>query len=540
MRAVWRATGGVSPLRGPIAGVVGLLVVEAVLPGASLLLLEGALSAASAGQADAVVGPVAGLVAVTALASGAKLLRTAVSKGVAWRLAEQLRVAAHGALLEGTLDDRTVGDRLSLLGAEIDQVQLGVSAAVTLLRNPLALAGLAAAAVWVAPTLAATTALVLGPVALLVWGSTRWVGRAAREQREARADLLGLGGEQLHGREVLVAHDALATEGARFGALARADRRARWRLDVVRGVPGMVTQILGVAALGGVLVFGVRDIGAGQLETAAVMAFAAGLFLALRPLTALAEAGSLARRARAALERVEGLLASEGQGWDASIVPVGQGLTLRGACQGDAVGPVSLDVPAGQWVVLMGATGSGKTTVLRWLAGLQIPTEGQALVGGVAPHAVSPAHRLTAYAPQDSVLFARSVADNIRLGCPEAGVEEVAAELARVAAEDLDPDQLLRPLGAPLSGGERQRLALARGLLLQRSVWLLDEPTAHLDGPTRDKVVRGLLATRAGQTVVCATHDPALAAHADRVVVLEDGRVIQDGPPQLGPRQVKA
>jgi len=540
VRAVWRATGGIASHRGPIAGVVGLLLVEAVLPGASLLLLEGALSAASAGHADAVSGHVLGLVAVTALASGAKLLRTAVSKGVAWRLAETLRVAAHGALLEGALDDRTVGDRLSLLGAEIDQVQLGVSAAVTLLRNPLALAGLAAAAVWVAPSLAAMSALVLGPVALLVWGSTRWVGRAARAQRETRADLLGLGGEQLHGREVLVAHDALPTEGARFEALAQADRRARWWLDVVRGVPGMVTQILGVAALGGVLVFGVRDVGAGQLETAAVMAFAAGLFLALRPLTALAEAGSLARRARAALERVDGLLASEGRGWDASIVPAGHGLSLREACQEDAVGPLSLDVPAGQWVVLMGATGSGKTTVLRWLAGLQAPTGGLVQLGGVPPHTVAPSNRQTAYLPQDSVLFARSVADNIRLGCPDVDVGRVEEELARVAAADLDPDQLLRPQGAPLSGGERQRLALARALLLQRPVWLLDEPTAHLDGPTRDEVVRGLVESRAGRTIVCATHDPALASHADRVVVLEDGRVVEDGPPQLGPRRVKA
>jgi ABC-type transport system involved in cytochrome bd biosynthesis fused ATPase/permease subunit len=215
-------------------------------------------------------------------------------------------------------------------------------------------------------------------------------------------------------------------------------------------------------------------------------------------------------------------------------------LSVRGACQQDAVGPLSFEVPAGQWVALMGATGSGKTTVLRWLAGLQRPTEGEVVVGGAAPSDRPPEDRGTAYVPQDSMLFARTIGENVRLGRAEADDAAVRAVLERVAAAELDPHQGLRPTGAPLSGGERQRLALARALLLDRDVWLLDEPTAHLDGATRDRVVRGLQASRAGRTVVCATHDLALAAQADRVVVLEDGRVVSDGPPPRRTQRVGA
>ncbi len=530
MRGVWRAAGGLAPHRSALLGVGLLLTVEAVLPGASLLLLEDALATAGRGEVTGAARAAAGLFAVTAVASVAKLARTALSKGVAWGLTERLRLAVHKRLLEGALHERTVGDRLALLGAEIDQVQLGVSAAVTVLRDPLALLGLVAAALWMAPGLALWAALVLGPVALVAWGSTRWVARAARQEREARAGLLGLGGEQLHGREVVLAHDALDGEGDRFAEAAAADRRARWFLDVVRGVPGALTQTLGVGALGLVLVGGVVQVRNGGLEASAMLAFSAGLFLALRPLTGLAEAGSLYRRSRAALERVDALLDGAPPTW---LGHEGEaespGLVLAGACLGDAVGPIAIDVTPGQWVVVMGATGSGKTTVLRWWAGLQVPDRGQVRVHGRAPEQVPPGERRTAYVPQDSVLFARTIRENVALGAPDG---DVASALVHMAAAGLDPEQVLGTLGAPLSGGERQRLALARAWLLDRPVWLLDEPTAHLDGVTRDQVVDALDALRVGRTVVVATHDPALARRADRVVVLEDGRVVQDGPPR--------
>jgi len=134
--------------------------VEALLPATSLLFLEEALTAVDARDVDAATTGVAGLCLVTLVATVAKLLRTGLSKRVAWSLAERLRRVAHGRMLE-VPDGRTVGDRLALLSQEADQVQLGLSAAVTLVRDPVALLGLAVAAVWVAPTLALVTLLAL-------------------------------------------------------------------------------------------------------------------------------------------------------------------------------------------------------------------------------------------------------------------------------------------------------------------------------------------------------------------------------------------
>ena len=520
-------------------GIAALLGVEALLPATSLLFLEEALTAVDARDVDGATIGVAGLCLVTLAATVAKLLRTGLSKRVAWSLAERLRRVAHGRMLE-VPDGRTVGDRLALLSQEADQVQLGLSAGITLARDPVALLGLAAAAVWVAPTLALVTLLALVVVGGAAWGSTRWVARAARAQREARATLLSLAGEQLQGRDVIVAHGALEDEASRFRAAARHDRDARWWLDVVRGVPGALTQTLGVVALGGVLLVGVRAAGRGSMEPASVLAFAAGLFLALRPLMALAEAGSLWRRARAALERVDELVQGERPPWATEpSLARGSHVRIDGATLGEAVGPIHLEVPEGQWVVLMGATGAGKTTLLRWLAGLQEPDGGSLSIGGASPCQIPPVERPCAYVPQDSSLFARSVADNVAMG--QADLDVVARALSTVSAAGIPPQQRLGPDGAPLSGGERQRIALARALVLARPVWLLDEPTAHLDTDTRDRVVAALREVTEGCTVVCATHDEALAAAADRVLLMDGGRVVADGPPQrVLPRQAGA
>lgn len=212
------------------------------------------------------------------------------------------------------------------------------------------------------------------------------------------------------------------------------------------------------------------------------------------------------------------------------MVARGSGVRIEGATLGDAVGPIHLEVPEGQWVVLMGPTGAGKTTLLRWLAGLQSPDGGSLSIGGASPSRIPPAQRPCAYVPQDSSLFARSVGDNVGMGM--ADLDGVARALSTVSAGGIPPQQPLGPDGSPLSGGERQRIALARALVLERPVWLLDEPTAHLDADTRDRVVQALRKATAGCTVLCATHDEALAAAADRVLLMDGGRVVADGPPQ--------
>jgi ATP-binding cassette subfamily C protein CydD len=181
---------------------------------------------------------------------------------------------------------------------------------------------------------------------------------------------------------------------------------------------------------------------------------------------------------------------------------------------------VSLRVAAGERVALVGPSGAGKSTALAVLLGFVAPESGRAYAGGPI-----------AWVPQRPHLFAASVADNIRLGRPDATPDEVRAAATAALADGFVSalphgyDTVLGERGAGLSAGQRQRIALARAFLLDAPVLLLDEPTAHLDPDSESAVLRASTHLMAGRTVLVVAHRTALLSHVDRVVRLDGGRV---------------
>jgi thiol reductant ABC exporter CydD subunit len=200
---------------------------------------------------------------------------------------------------------------------------------------------------------------------------------------------------------------------------------------------------------------------------------------------------------------------------------------------GPALDRVSLRVAAGERVAVTGPSGAGKSTLLLVLAGLVVPESGRVLVDGVdlAELDVAAWRARLGWVPQRPHLFAASVADNIRLGAPEAGDARVR-EAARAAAADFVdelPEGLATVLGeggAGVSAGQRQRLAVARAFLSGGPVMLLDEPTARLDLHSERVLVEAAGRLLAGRTAVVVAHRPALLGLVDRVVRLEGGRVV--------------
>ncbi|MGW4382124.1 thiol reductant ABC exporter subunit CydD [Kitasatospora sp. NPDC004531] len=198
-----------------------------------------------------------------------------------------------------------------------------------------------------------------------------------------------------------------------------------------------------------------------------------------------------------------------------------EGLTVRhpGRAQ-DALHEVSLVVPAGRTTVLTGPSGAGKTTLVNAVLGFVRPDAGQVLIGGqpLADTDLASWHAQLAWVPQHPHLFAGTVAENVRLARPDATDAELAAALAAAHVDFARPDTPLAENGHGLSAGQRQRLALARALLADRPLLVLDEPTAHLDPVTE----AALLETLRGldRTVLLITHRPALIALADHHVHL--------------------
>jgi ATP-binding cassette subfamily C protein CydCD len=197
---------------------------------------------------------------------------------------------------------------------------------------------------------------------------------------------------------------------------------------------------------------------------------------------------------------------------------------------GDAVTDVSFQVAPGETVALVGPSGAGKSTLLDVLLGFVPPTEGRVRIGDTDLTEVDLEEWRSriAWVPQRPQLFAGTIAENVRLACPDADETAVRRALADAGALDFvdalprGADTVLGEDGAGLSAGQRQRLALARAFLADRPVLLLDEPTAALDGATEAEVVAAVRRLAAGRTVILVVHRPALLEVADRVVRLAE------------------
>jgi multiple sugar transport system ATP-binding protein len=202
-----------------------------------------------------------------------------------------------------------------------------------------------------------------------------------------------------------------------------------------------------------------------------------------------------------------------------------------------ALDGVDLAAEPGEYLVLLGPSGCGKTTLLRTIAGLEQPTEGEVLIGGSVVNGLPPRVRQIAMVFQSYALYPhKTVMDNIIFPLRAEGMERGEREKkARWAAELLEIEPLLRRKPRQLSGGERQRVALARALVRDPAVFLLDEPLSNLDAKmratARDELKR--FQERVGTTTIYVTHDQAEAMGlGDRIAVLEHGRVRQVGTPQ--------
>ena len=204
------------------------------------------------------------------------------------------------------------------------------------------------------------------------------------------------------------------------------------------------------------------------------------------------------------------------------------------------ISDLSLKIPAGQRVAVVGKMGSGKSTFTRLLAGIYEPEEGSVLIDGVDVRQIekSDLRRNIGITLQESWLFAGSIRDNILMGsfeydddhlikiCKIAGVDDF------VAAHPKGYDMIVKERGAGLSGGQKQAINLARSLLHEPSVLLLDEPTSSMDQQTERSVVQALSEFQTGKTMVAVTHRNSILQIVDRVLVMEKGRVVTDTTPQ--------
>lgn len=390
--------------------------------------------------------------------------------------------------------------------------------------------------------------LIVGVSVAIQWPLARTMKENLRESSLKQGVLI----ESIEGLETLKAVGGEAYMQRRwenFSALASStSMKSRQLSTAVNGVVTFLQQVQTVV----LIVIGVYLIDAGDLTMGALIAT---VMLAGRATGPLGQVVGLAVRfqqAKAALQSLNKLMAmpvdrDASREYLAKPLLTGQ-LNLKDVAFSYPAPPmqpnppvlqgITLSINPGERVAILGRIGSGKSTLLRVMARLYSPVSGQMFTDGLDVNQIDPAdwRKAVGYVSQDARLFYGSLRENVMLGRPEASAEEFLrvlrlSGLDQVAARHPKGINLpIGEMGEGLSGGQRQLVSLARSLLARPSLLLLDEPTSAMDTQTEAQFLQHLQRATDGQTLVVVTHRPSLLSLVDRILVVEDGKVIADGP----------
>lgn len=533
-------------------------------------------------------GTVTCMVALTASGlAGPYLLRLAIDRGIAGRdlpflaliAAVYLAASLLGALFNGlqTYGVNWVGERvvrdlrdelfrhltsldlgyytrqragwiISRLTNDIEALeQLLVEGATQLVTSTLTLCGALVILFSMDVRLTAVTMSVL-PILLVATVLFRMKAVTAyRRVRDTVGDTTAALQEGLSGVRVVQAFTREVTNRRRFAEVNDRYRRANMETVVLSGVYFPTVEFLSAVATALILLYGGRQVAQGTLTVGVLVAFVGYLSSFFDPVESLSDLYSTIQSSGAALEKILKVLDTEPgeaeRGGDRLSGRLTGDIELDGVSfmyvsdQDDVLNDVSLHVSAGERVALVGSTGAGKSTLARLLLRFYTPAAGRVLVDGVdlRDYDVRDYRRHVGYVPQEPYLFSGSVLDNIRLSRPDADPADV-----RAAAQELGIDDLLSTLpqgydtevherGGRLSAGERQLVAFARAFFAQPEILILDEATSNVDPGTEHRLESALNRLLRGRTALVIAHRLSTVEHADRVVVLEGGRIVEDG-----------
>lgn len=480
-----------------------------------------------------------------------------------------------------------VGEVLSRLTADTTLVQTLVGTSVSMaLRSGVMLAG---GVVMMALTSAWLTGLMVGLLALVVlpmWAMGRRVRRMSRSSQDRVADTSALAGEVLNAMPTVQAFVREGYESARYGHAVEAAFDTARRRIVLRST----LTALGISLAFGVIVLvlwlGAREVAAGQMSNGALAQFVLYAALVAGSMGALSEVWGDLQRAAGATERLAELMqpaapragraggvagpatATTDLGEPASAgagAAAGSATSMPSAAVKESIragcGPVpavefrdvvfaypsrpdtrvldglSLCLPAGETWALVGPSGAGKTTVFQLILGFHLPQAGAVTVAGLdtVTGCLAQLRAGIGVVAQEPAIFAASVADNIRYGRLNAADDEIRAAARAAHAEGFIEalpqgyDTLLGERGLQLSGGQRQRIAIARAVLRDPPLLLLDEATSALDTESEQAVQAALESLLPGRAALVIAHRLSTVQKADRILVLDAGRVVEQG-----------
>lgn len=532
-----------------VALVISALVLLAV-PVAIRRMIDFGFSATATGVIDRYFLGLIGLVVALALASATRFYC------VNWlgeRVVADLRgrVFAHLATLGPAFYEQTrSGELMSRITADTTQITAATGSALSqTVRNAIMLVGALVMMFVTSPHLSSLVLVAIPLIVLPLVGYGRSVRRLARSAQDTLADAAAYAAENLAAHRTLQASTAEAHVTARYTAAVETSfAAARSRLLARAGLTAIVIMLVfsGIVA---VLWHGAGMVVGGSLSVGQLGQFLLYAVFAGSSLAGLSEVWGEIQQAAGAAERIAELMAVRPE-ITSPAVPTPLPSPLAGRVTFDRVSfryptrpdaaaleRLSFEVAPGETVAIVGPSGAGKSTVLALLLRFFDPGEGEIRIDGVAlPRAdLTQLRRAIALVPQDVALFADTVAANIAYGAPD-----VSREAIERAAQAAHADAFIRALpsgfeteigerGVTLSGGQRQRIAVARAILRDAPILLLDEATSALDAESEMAVQQALDGLRRGRTTLIVAHRLATVLRADRILVLDQGRLVEEG-----------
>ena len=548
-------------LLGPYRAMIGLLAVVVVIANAArlavpLLVAHGIdhaippiVDGGPARELLLVVAALCGLVAVQALGrmfflynSGRIGQRVLLElRRRLFRHFQSLDIAFHDRYTSGRVVSRSTSD----IEAIQDMLETGFDSLVTAV---LTMAGTAILLVFLDVRLGL---LCLAGFPVLVW-LVRWFAvestRTYRKVRESAALVIVQFVETMTGIKAVQAYRRQPRNQEIFEEVADDYRDVNERAFKLLAIfmPGV--KLVGNLTTGAVLLYGGYLVLSGQMTIGTLTAFLLYLRMFFEPMQDISQFFNTFQSASSALEKIAAVLAVRPAVADPSVpacpATVSGDVALREVTFGyladqPVLSGLTLRVPAGQTVALVGTTGAGKTTIAKLIARFYDPRAGSVTLDGIdlRDFAQSELRRHVVMVTQENFLFSGTIADNIRLGRPDATDAEVRAAAAAVGAAgfiDALPGAEQADVGkrgGRLSAGQRQLIAFARAFLADPAVLILDEATSSLDIPSERSVQRALRTVLAGRTALIIAHRLSTVEIADRVLVVEHGRIVEDGTP---------
>ncbi|MDZ5699215.1 ABC transporter transmembrane domain-containing protein [Chelativorans sp. M5D2P16] len=540
--------------RGLVAGAVAFLLLAAaatlMLPLAVRRMIDHGFSES---DGTFITNYFSMLLAVGAVLALASALRYYFVVTLGERVVADLRrdVFSHVTRLSPSFFDRAQsGEIVSRLTADATQIKAAVGATASVaLRNIIMGVGALAMMVITSPRLSLLVVVAIPFIVLPLMAFGRSVRRRARHAQDTLAAASAFAGEQIGAVKVLQAFTNEDSVAGRFGEAVEAAFRAARASISARALLTFLAIFTTSASVVAVLWVGAQDVLAGTITAGTLGQFLLYAVLAAGALGALSEVwGELAQAAGAA-ERMSELLV-EKPAIAAPDKPVPLPEPARGAVafrdvdfayparpDSAALHGLSFDVAPGETVAIVGPSGAGKSTIFSLLLRYYDPGGGAVLVDGVDLRQADPraVRERMSIVPQDVTIFAASAAENIAFGRPSATRAEVEAAAKAALAHDFimalenGYETQVGERGVMLSGGQRQRLAIARAILRNAPILLLDEATSALDAESEILVQRALEGLMQGRTTLVVAHRLATVLKADRILVMEGGRIVEEG-----------